>query len=366
MSEKRGGTCFLFMVLTSIVGTLALGVAGLFYPQLLNMVPASLLSEALVILPVIIMALLTPARPAEMFALRKMPFKQVLLSAALIAAAFPVAVFCNAVSTVFVDNTVLAMSGSILSEPFPVMLALIGVFGPLCEELAFRGYIFQNLKSGGKTAAAAVVSGILFGMIHMNVNQALYGMALGTIMAFAVAATGSLWSSLIMHVLLNSIEVAGMYAADYAADLAESVPALEQIIESEQSEITLMDIGGYGVAALVGIAFCVLIIRKMRAIRLASAGESAREEEGFLTGAGPEHIYDSFYGGESEDDTDSSGLLPDDPQHMLRGDAITEAEFPAAENEQDEKRRRGHVLSAPLIVGVILAAVYIAVTELLL
>ena len=367
MSEKRGGVCFLLMVIASIAGSFAIGLAGFFYPWLYNLVPSSVISELLLLLPAVIMALLTPAGVSEMFALRRMPFKQGLLSAALIAAAFPVAVFCNSISTMFVDNTVLAMSDSILSEPFPVMVALIGVFGPLCEELCFRGYIFQNLKSGGKTAAAAVVSGILFGLIHMNLNQALYGVALGTIMAFAVAATGSLWSSIIMHVLLNSLEVAGMYLADYAKSLADTVPAIQEMMEAEQSEITAMDICIYGVIALIGVAFCVLIIRKMRSVRMEAAKEVDGEEEGFLTESLREREEDPFYGSaQEEEDNSYAHVLPDDPQHMLRGDAITEAEFPSEGSLQDEKGSTGKIFSVPLIIGAVITIGYIAVIELLL
>ena len=56
-----------------------------------------------------------------------------------------------------------------------------------------------------------LLSSLLFGLMHMNFNQAPYAFALGVAMAVLVEATGSLWSSVLMHVIFNAQSVLLMY-----------------------------------------------------------------------------------------------------------------------------------------------------------
>ena len=401
MSAKRAGSCFLFIILVSLAGSFAIGTVGMFYPQIYNLVPSNILSELMILVPTLIIALLTPASALDMFPLRRMRWSLAGLSVLLMAVSFPIVTFCNAVSLMFVDNTVLEISDDIISSPLPVMLLLVGVYAPICEELVFRGYIFQNLKKSGRLIASAVISGLLFGLIHLNFNQALYAAVMGIIFALAVDACGSLWSSVIMHMLLNSLEVIGMYAAAAASDLLESTGSLQGLLEAGEDEITPAVLAGYGAAAAVGVVLVVLILRKMRAISDASLRENSREElQGYLGGGlngaetpdgysmpgglserpdaesafgGPdgnpggddmEHARPDVFGAYRED-TGAPEYFAGEPQEMLRGDAITEAEFPREESGIEEKKAR-RIISIPLVIGILIAAAYIAAAELLL
>ena len=51
---------------------------------------------------------------------------------------------------------------------------------------------------------AALMSGLLFGCFHLNINQALYAFVMGIVFAYMVEATGSLWSSVIAHFAVNT------------------------------------------------------------------------------------------------------------------------------------------------------------------
>ena len=65
----------------------------------------------------------------------------------------------NAVSRLYVPNRVEMLAEEFYQWPMWSVVLLIGVIGPLSEELCFRGFILQNLRSSGR-AAASVTGGV--------------------------------------------------------------------------------------------------------------------------------------------------------------------------------------------------------------
>ncbi|MCM1251423.1 MAG: CPBP family intramembrane metalloprotease [Clostridium sp.] len=164
----------------------------------------------------------------------------------------PMANALNAISMLFVENTVNEMSGEVVQMPFVVMLFLIGMFGPFCEEFVFRGVIFRGYKTSGSVFRAVCWSALLFGLMHLNFNQAAYAIALGIMLALLVEATGSLWSSTIAHMFFNAQQVCLMYLSNYLPESAAS--------DTLTQEMLISAIGLYLIIAAVAtpIAVCVL------------------------------------------------------------------------------------------------------------
>lgn len=112
--------------------------------------------------------------------------------------------------------------------PAPValpLLVLIGIaIGPLAallEETLFRGLFYQWLRRHMPLAAAAVVSGALFALVHLNVvvpgGMAGAAMtaeifAIGIALAYLFAKCGSLWPGTVLHAV-NNLAVLGYLAA---------------------------------------------------------------------------------------------------------------------------------------------------------
>lgn len=86
----------------------------------------------------------------------------------------------------------------------PLAVVLLGacVLGPLCEELLFRGLLAGRLARYGQKPAA-FVSALLFGLYHANLSQFFYAFLLGLLLAYAYFYTGSLKTSVILHMLFN-------------------------------------------------------------------------------------------------------------------------------------------------------------------
>lgn len=185
----------------------------------------------------------------------------------------PLVTVLNTLTMFFTDNAVAAMEEDIISTPFPVMLFMIGIFGPFCEEFVFRGVIYgsyrrsgaygnnacyQNARNNG--ILAILLSAFLFGLMHMNFNQALYAFAIGIFLALLVEAAGSLWASVFCHMFFNSCQVVLMYVS---GSILESVygQAVNEAAEQMGAQELLAALSVYLVIAAVmtPIAGCVIV-----------------------------------------------------------------------------------------------------------
>lgn len=93
------------------------------------------------------------------------------------------------------------------AEVNPILLLLtVGVFPAVMEELVFRGIIYRYLKRHG-AVFAAFASSLLFGLIHLNILQALFAFCMGLVLCFAYEKTGKLIYSMLLHFINNSLMV---------------------------------------------------------------------------------------------------------------------------------------------------------------
>ncbi len=81
------------------------------------------------------------------------------------------------------------------------------VIGPVAEELVYRGFVYQHLRRRGSHTAAALLSALLFGVLHFNLVQGAYAFVLGLLLAYIVERTGSLISAAAAHMAANLASV---------------------------------------------------------------------------------------------------------------------------------------------------------------
>ncbi len=116
----------------------------------------------------------------------------------------PLTTLINAISMLFVDNTVMALSEQILGVAFPVMLFFMAVVPAFCEETMFRGIVYGGYRKHGNKCTAVLLSGFLFGIMHMNLNQALYAFVIGVLLALLFEATDSILPTILFHFVYNA------------------------------------------------------------------------------------------------------------------------------------------------------------------
>ncbi len=87
---------------------------------------------------------------------------------------------------------------------FVYLLLSMGIFAPISEELLFRGIILQGLEDKGKTKAV-LISSLMFMIMHLSLHQTIYQFVLGIIMALIVIYTQSIFASIFVHFVNNSV-----------------------------------------------------------------------------------------------------------------------------------------------------------------
>lgn len=98
----------------------------------------------------------------------------------------------------------------------------IALLSPILEELMFRGAITRELLRKFRPGMAIVISGLLFGLIHFNPVQSVFGFLAGMLLAWLYWRTRSVVPCIVVHVLNNALSVGCTLAypdVDTVADL---------------------------------------------------------------------------------------------------------------------------------------------------
>ena len=276
MNSKKANRLFLSVVLMHFVLIAILIVSSQFFS--LGIIENLLVSQMVILLPAVISIFLSK----EKVKARDLGFRQIRISTIFLVALFtflcmPLVTVVNAISMLFVDNTVVAMSSEILTVPFPVAFAMIAMFGPFSEEFVFRGVIFNGYRKDGNTFGAILLSALTFSFMHMNFNQAGYAFVIGIGLAFIMVATNSIWASVIMHFIINAQSVGMMFVTE---KLAPGSLAAESAAMTKDD--LLMTIGIYSMIAAVTtvLAVCLLIFIADREGQKESLRRLFRKPEG--------------------------------------------------------------------------------------
>ena len=83
------------------------------------------------------------------------------------------------------------------------------VVAPVCEEIFFRGFFYRALRTRMGVAAAAIIDGLVFGAIHYGGSDTVEILPilalLGVIFCLVYEVTGTIFSTIALHSLNNSI-----------------------------------------------------------------------------------------------------------------------------------------------------------------
>lgn len=93
-------------------------------------------------------------------------------------------------------DTILSSSNIVLS------VILIGIVGPIIEELMFRKLFIDRLTPYGELTAILIPS-LIFGLFHANLYQFFYAFFLGAIFSYIYVKTGKIIYSTVLHIFIN-------------------------------------------------------------------------------------------------------------------------------------------------------------------
>lgn len=82
-------------------------------------------------------------------------------------------------------------------------LLILGVVPAICEELLFRGIVFQGLNNNFSKTFSIVLSALVFALVHQSIEQFIYPFLLGLMLAFVFEKTNNLIYPILIHMFNN-------------------------------------------------------------------------------------------------------------------------------------------------------------------
>lgn len=177
---------------------LKFGLAGVFGTQLL-----------LLFTPLLV-AIYTKRDLQLTYGFRKAGMKKYLSGIFIITGVFLVNIVISTGLTILLpesaENVVTAFDG-IMSGNIWAVLFVIAFAPAVCEEMLFRGMIFQSMKARYRISAAVGITAVLFGMYHMSLVKLIPTGFLGFVLCYAAYRADSIYPAMLMHFLNNAFSV---------------------------------------------------------------------------------------------------------------------------------------------------------------
>ncbi len=204
-----GGMYMLGVIVIYAVQLLIPGIAMYIWPDLLQNGDISLLFSMapmyLIGMPVLI--LLVKTTPAQKIEPHPMKPGHFVIAAIM---CFGAVYLTNIIGIIITTVIGMLKGSSVQNELANVtesvslwMIALIMVIcAPIIEEYVFRKLIVERTIRYGE-GVAVLLSGLMFGLFHGNLNQFIYAFVLGMFLAFLYVKTGKLKITIALHMMIN-------------------------------------------------------------------------------------------------------------------------------------------------------------------
>lgn len=253
MNSKKANRLFLAITVFHFVVVYAM----MYLPEAgMNIAVNLVCSELILLLPALLFLVTSGGRRNDTLGFHRMrpaTWGMVILFTFL---TMPLTTLVNAISMLFVDNVVMEISGDVVDMPFFLMFFLMAVYGPFCEEITFRGLMFNGYKKRGSLFGAVLLSALTFGLMHMNFNQIPYAFVIGILLALLVEATGSIWASLLYHFIFNAQSVCLLYLSSNL--LPQEMAGSEAVLDNRDAMLYI--IGSYAIAAAFATTLAVAVL----------------------------------------------------------------------------------------------------------
>ncbi len=151
-----------------------------------------------------------------------------------------------------------------IKDNYLVMFLYAGILGPIIEEYLCRKILLDRLHRYGK-GIAMVASGLIFALLHGNLEQFFYTFLVGFFFAYIYLKTGKIRYSIALHMTMNiySVILTFVLSEIPALNTSEDAGTIVKNIMSDNKQATMllvlfaMIIFEYGMA-LAGLIFSIV------------------------------------------------------------------------------------------------------------
>lgn len=97
------------------------------------------------------------------------------------------------------------------SSPLAMQILCLGILVPIAEELVFRGLMYRRMREDTGVVLSIIYSAVVFGVIHGNMVQILYGTAMGLMLAYVCEKYGTVAAPIAAHITVNLVSILVTY-----------------------------------------------------------------------------------------------------------------------------------------------------------
>ncbi len=182
-------------------------------PQIPIVTSMLLVQIGMILLPCVVMAFLLTRNPRRALRIHRVQSNHVIAAVLIGFALHPsYVVLGDAITSVYpiAPETLQMLSkfeSNLFNKPLWECLLLLAILPAVCEELAYRGFIFGGLLRQQGLLRAIIVSALLFGFTHAVLQQSITASVMGLILGFIAWRTGGVICTIIVHGINNSLSL---------------------------------------------------------------------------------------------------------------------------------------------------------------
>jgi sodium transport system permease protein len=188
-------------------------------PQASFVTVTILVQVGLILAPCVLMAMLLTRSPRKALRIHRTQLSHVTAAVLIGFALHPsYQVLGKAIVSIYPigSETMLALQnfeGLVFQQELWVILLLLAALPAVCEELAFRGFIFGGLLRQQGVLRAVIVSALLFGFTHAILQQSISASVMGLLLGLIAWRTGGVFCTIIVHCINNGLSLTMAWCA---------------------------------------------------------------------------------------------------------------------------------------------------------
>ncbi|MBQ8909354.1 MAG: CPBP family intramembrane metalloprotease [Clostridia bacterium] len=161
-----------------------------------------------------VMCFSTKQSPLEIF--RFYGFKKISWKGVLIAIVMGVIIYVlNVYFSTFLNYFLSLIGYTVEGEPsttYPIGMLFLNLFlsavlPAVCEETSHRGMLLNGISSTKKRTTAIIFTAVLFGLLHGNIYQCIYAIAIGLFFGYISSVMENIYPVIIMHFMNNALSI---------------------------------------------------------------------------------------------------------------------------------------------------------------
>ena len=135
---------------------------------------------------------------------------------------------------------------------FIIQIISLCILTPIWEEVFFRGVVFRRLSLRFKATTAAVVSSLIFGLMHFGGSSMFHAFLVGVLFCYIYARTQNIWVPIILHGFGNFLSTLSLLAP------STTTPVIPEVTKADLQLTILMT----GIPIFVFLIILIVISKK--------------------------------------------------------------------------------------------------------